>query len=569
MRKRVFSLLLVATMVISLAACGSAKETVESESAVAAEETKDETSGDAQSENTEPVTISLYPGNANLTSGQMGGYRGEYLLENGLILDVWAYSDEKKNAILASGDLPDVMYFNNQDDLKAITESGYLLDLEPYMEKMPFIAANDTLQSAMQFAKENVTGGVMSVVPLSTGAVIPANDTERFALKLNWEVYEAIGAPEFSNLQELIPILKQMQEYYPEAEDGSKTYAMFMSPSLDGTYFYGAYDYLTVCGYDAGKLPYFIEVDAVNESYDYILEDDSKYKEALAFYNQLYREGLYDPESITRERSNAVEKLAAGHALASWVSVPGFANAGLLPVWYEDCVISYPQVNPFGNGYYIAVNAKSENLDAALKFVDLLANPDSTLILGSGPQGELWDLDDSGNPILTEKGISYAVKGEAVTLEDGESFSGWPAMKPLNDGEVTSYGVTPGLAGWQETLDLLSDSETMEKWKATTGYNSFMEQLEDKDAIIKDPFHNGVDSFVAQPTDEQSLIISAGKELVVTASWQMIYAETDEAFEKIWTTLVEECEELGTRDIADWRREEYIKAEEKKASYFK
>lgn len=41
------------------------------------------------------------------------------------------------------------------------------------------------------------------------------------------------------------------------------------------------------------------------------------------------------------------------------------------------------------------------------------------------------------------------------------------------------------------------------------------------------------------------LTIDALRDVVVNASWKMVYAESDEEFESLWTQMVKDCEDLG------------------------
>jgi len=72
-----------------------------------------------------------------------------------------------------------------------------------------------------------------------------------------------------------------------------------------------------------------------------------------------------------------------------------------------------------------------------------------------------------------------------------------------------------------------------------------------------------VSKFVSIPDDLMQLTIDALRDIVVTASWQMVYAESDEAFEEIWDKMVSDCEGLGAQDIIDWRLEDLAAAKEK------
>ena len=108
--KRILGLLLALVMLLSMASFASAEEK-------------------------KLDVITLYPQNGNLTSGKLSGWLGDYFAEkHGLEIEVWAYSDDKTNAILASGDLPDIMYVN-ENIYETMINSGMLLNLEGYLDQ--------------------------------------------------------------------------------------------------------------------------------------------------------------------------------------------------------------------------------------------------------------------------------------------------------------------------------------------------------------------------------------------------------------------------------------------------
>ena len=102
--KRIAALGLTGAMALSMAACGGSSDSTTESASPEQASAASTTSGDSG----EVTTITLYPRDANLTSGVVTGYVGDYFASKGLSIDVWAYSDEKTNAILASGDLPDL-----------------------------------------------------------------------------------------------------------------------------------------------------------------------------------------------------------------------------------------------------------------------------------------------------------------------------------------------------------------------------------------------------------------------------------------------------------------------------
>ena len=563
--RRAISFILVLAMVGTLAACGNTKQTENKESSNVKESTVTSESKETQTseEVKEPVTITLYPSNANMISGELGGYVGEFLEEKGFKLEVWSFSDEKRNAILASGDLPDILYITDTVAINELANNGQIVDFDQYMDKLPNIANSETMRVANNYTREYITEGGLYAIPYDVGPGRNMTDTERRAVKLNWEVYEQIGAPEFSNLEELIDVLKQMKDAYPKAADGTETYAMHLFNNMDTNYFYAAFGIFCVMGYDHSGLGEFVEIDMVNESYDYILEDDSMYKYALWYLNQLMREGLIDPDSITTDRTTQHKRIEAGGALAGWGGVPGYEYAGYYPAYFDEVKSTYYSAQPYGTGY-IVVNAKSENLDAVMDFVNLMADPDAILVLRSGPQGELWDIDEKGNAYVTEKGMNWWVKGETAVLESGETYSLLNTAWIQSANAITSYGVPAGAEYWDDVLAAKADSELNRKWQATTGYNNYLEQLKDKGGWIEDSFHNNVAKFTTPLSDDQKLVKAAAKDIIVNASWQMVYAETDEQFEQIWDDAVKQCEGLGVKDLYEWTVADYKEAAAKR-----
>ena len=114
--KKVMALGMSAAMLAGYATTASAEENTSSEAAQ--EQTWDHLD-----------KITLYPSDTSTASGLVTGYKADALAKRGLEMEVWAFSDEKTNAILASEDLPDIMYVS-YDDMQTMIEGGMILNLE-------------------------------------------------------------------------------------------------------------------------------------------------------------------------------------------------------------------------------------------------------------------------------------------------------------------------------------------------------------------------------------------------------------------------------------------------------
>ncbi len=99
------------------------------------------------------TTISLYPANGSLSSGVVSGYLGDFFASKGLEVEVWAYSDEKTNAILASSDLPDIMYVT-AENLQIMIDSGMVLKLDEYIDQMPHVKADEEILVSLEYVMD-------------------------------------------------------------------------------------------------------------------------------------------------------------------------------------------------------------------------------------------------------------------------------------------------------------------------------------------------------------------------------------------------------------------------------
>jgi len=155
-----------------------------------------------------------------------------------------------------------------------------------------------------------------------------------------------------------------------------------------------------------------IPVAKKGSNYEFVY-DDPQYKVAYQWMNQMYREGLIDPEAITDKQERYKEKTKSGRIA---MNAGGFFNMDAHmwevldgptePAWFIE-TIPYPEVpgvdriganqivNPFPyNDVYISKNTK--NLDAILAFVDymLQPKPEQQQIANEGPPGVFWDWTD-------------------------------------------------------------------------------------------------------------------------------------------------------------------------------
>jgi putative aldouronate transport system substrate-binding protein len=156
--KRLILLVLSLVILMTMAACTIPQGTTGNNTNNAEKSTPTPVPTTAQPEPQKIERITLYPGNSATPSGLVEGYKAKIFAERNLEVEVWAFSDERTNAILASGDLPDVMYID-YERLVNMIEGGLVLDLEPYLNQIPHIANNSDIQTALNYARQFQSGG--------------------------------------------------------------------------------------------------------------------------------------------------------------------------------------------------------------------------------------------------------------------------------------------------------------------------------------------------------------------------------------------------------------------------
>lgn len=572
--KRPLALGLAGAMALSMAACGSsssstASSTVAESASESAESTTQFNIGEVGTTTSADVpTITLYPRDANLTSGLVGGYKGDYFASRGFNVEVWAYSDEKTNAILASGDMPDIMYIpaKNVDDM---IESGMLLNLDDYLDQMPHVQSYDGLDTALNYVREyrsNDTGSVY-VMPLVVGDnathYLASDTTERNAVKLNWAAYEAAGCPEITDMDSLLDATEAMLAAMPTAEDGNPMYGTVLNSGSDTSYWACMVMWYRMQGYLEQELPYLLEENMVDGTVESILSEDSMYYQGLKWYNSAYKRGLIDPDSISNDRATQKPKVDNGYTITPSGYLPGWANT-YMPYYVPGTKIYYNYTNTYGDSnYVIGINAKTENLEACLNFIDMLADPDAYLWIRSGPAGEIWDVDENGVATITETGIESAKKygtGGVFTTSSGEEIALWNTPWIVSDGgALTSYTDAEGnpranmTSTWTEMLEISTNNDAVRAWQKDTGYDTWMDWLNENNAYADSSALDDITTFVSIPDDVMQLTIDSIKDVVTTASWKMVYAESDADFDALWNQMVSDCEGLGAEDIISWR----------------
>ena len=207
----------------------------------------------------------------------------------------------------------------------------------------------------------------------------------------------------------------------------------------------------------------------LNGVYSSILETgrDSLYYKGLQWYNECFREGVMDPDSINNDRET--QKAKVEKSLACMIPSGTAAGwAGYLPVYLGDSnqqIFPEKWVNSYGADNYLVVNAECENIDAVLRAVDMLADSDFYFEIMIGPEGIYWEYDENGMVVPTESGLTATLNGEEAEI-NGEKVVLWMDSDRLSSDSYAETYIGPDggrefrtLADWIEVKIVNNDSE--------------------------------------------------------------------------------------------------------------
>ena len=580
--KRVLAMALATAMILT--ACGQKPAANTSESTKASESAPAKESEVKESEAaTETVidkdklpVITMYPANANLFSGLVTGHRSDFFAQYGFQLEVWAHSEEKTTAMLTSGDFPDMMYIDSfgVDGLETLIDTDKIINYDDYKEYLPNFFEdpyNEYVEDNFDRIRENWSAGTggLYLLPwqLGTSSNIYAQTStfDRNVPKLKWDVYEAIGAPEITDLWQLIDIAEDMLEYQQVDENGNKMYGTFLDTGMSGDRFGGMYLWYSWHGYAPSMHGNLCEVDLVNGTVESILEEDSLYKEGVRWYNEIYRRGLLDPDSISTDRNTQGAKIDEGLAMLPTGTLPGW------PTKYYEVFVPGTTVyfdytrEQMAACMGIVINKDSEYIEECLAFVNMLADPYCWLNINYGPEGVMWETEGNVMSITDEFAAWLKEKGNVnfFPMGDGTEWNTWNTSIPIMDGtpikdyvDINGEPLCALPTLWPDAQAITTDAANWTAWKETMDAEDLWDYCEKNDITVYQV--NAFEGVVTPtPSDEMALTKATIKDIIVPATWKMIYAETEAEFDQLWNQMVKDAMDLGAQDVIDWFKENY------------
>lgn len=520
----------------------------------------------------DPITVDVYDGLANYM-GIQGGWFGKIVKDkfnmelNIIAPNVAGGGDTLYNTRVSGGELGDLVVVDKGQQMDELVEGGLLLDAADYYEAMKNVPRYDPAVQHLNEGKEGVYG-----FPTSVSSLKPTEPSEglepTFGPYLRWDLYGKAGYPEIGTLEDLLPVLKDMQDAQPQADNGQKAYAISLFKDWDGNMMVTAKQPATLYGYDEMG---FVLAKADGSDYQSIVDSDSEYVRALKFYFGANQMGLVDPESTTQNYDTMFTKYQNGQVLLSWWPWLGQSayntdkNMGagkgfeLAPL-QDQQIFSYG-AEVYGGKQILGIGSGAEDPDRLAAFIDWLYSPEGVTMNASqtgaaaGPEGLTWELGEDGEPALTDFGTKVFREGGADVPAEWGGGAYTDGVSTLNVSTVLPKDVNPETEApynytfWPSYQEQVTNPLS-EDWSARMGdAASTMEYLQANDQLVVAPGS----SFTAPADDsEVEAIRSQVKAAIIEHSWKMVFAKSDAEFDSLLADMQKTVEGLGYATVLEF-----------------
>jgi putative aldouronate transport system substrate-binding protein len=536
-------------------------------------------SGGSAREESELITLDAYTQLANTSGYQPGWYAA--LLEDlfNVRLNIISDTEGVYETRVESGDLGDIVVWgSNGFEYKNAVALGLLFDweedalCETYGPNI-WENAQNALETNREISGDGHVYGVGHAIARSS----ENHQSFFYTWDIRWDLYARLGYPEVTDLDSYVDLMVQMKEINPVDIQGNEAYAVSLWPDWDGTMvmypkafataYYG-YDEMVIGVYDC-------ETGRLHGA----LERGGPYLTALRFFNQLYQNGLVDPDSATQTFDQMSERLRNGGVFFSIFNFSGSdgfnsqenmdAGMMMLPLAPSEARPPTYGMSVLGGNRIWSIGSESSHPELCMEILNYLFSPDGAMTIWYGLPGLHWYYDEDGYTHFTELGqickddSNYDLGGvEWVSPYTGNSYllgaSFVDGMLAINNltwardaGNPNSNGETFNSDFWR-SQQRPPVNEIEADWREVTGALNEQEYMENTDYVVIP----GTSYSESIRSDELEVTWRQVTTAIKNFSWRAIYAETDAEFDRIVETMIRLCNEYGYEDVLEWSENE-------------
>lgn len=567
-KKAVSIILSTAIIAASLSGCGNTSASNSTDVATGGTEATTATEGSSKYD--EFLTVDVFDSQANFQGIQSGWFakivKEKFNMELNIIApNVAGGGDTLYQTRSANGNLGDLIFINaDQGKLKDLVSANLLLDMTDYIPNCTNLQAR---VAAIQTCSSLAGVDGLWAVPSQTSLLSASDPTEATdptnAPSIRWDIYKQIGYPTIGTLEDLLPVMKQMQDVAGTSVSGKKVYAFSLFKDWDGDIMQNAGALTALYGYNPQG---FALYEVAGTDIQSMIDSNSQYVRALKFLYNANQMGLVDPESTSQNFDTVAAKYTDGAVLYSlwpWLGAgyyntadniaagKGFASATIQDGKY----VSWGN-NPSGsNTFAVMIGSKAKDPQRLADFIDWLYSPEGiemscTQTGGKcGPEGLTWEMKD-GKPVLTAFGIQAFVTMDQ-NLEVPEEWGGGTWKDGISALNYNSVGITEtnpdtgmnyNYSLWDDYIAQTQSPLSKDWSEQNDNYTSGIKYFKDKNLLEVSP---GVSFTATDYSTDISTIKEQCKQYIVQYSWQMVFAKDETEFNSLLKEMQDTVNGLG------------------------
>ena len=527
---------------------------------------------DSGSKSGEVLKVDVFDSLANYQGIQSGWYgklvKDKFGLELNIISPIVSGGGESLFETRSAGEeLGDIIMVGaGGGRAQDLVDAGLVQDITQYLEGEENLAKyREAIEASNRsWIKQEGLYMIPSEMTEQSGNVsCEAGGEPTTGVYFRWDLYKELGYPVMKTEEDMLPVLKDMQELCTESDSGKKVYAFSFFKDWDNILMEAARQGFSYYGYG---MEGFCLFKPDGSAYQDALADGSEYIRTLKLFFDANQMGLIDPESTTQDYDALYAKYQDGAVLYcpwAWYGKAAYnttehLNAGkafaFVPI--EDMEIysygCYPEGN--ANDLCIMIGKDAEDPQRIMDFIDWMYSPEgiNASMQGSGPEGLTWEKKD-GRPVLTEFGMEAVLGdgGKVTVPEEWGTGSYAEGKNQLNIKTVAPTEINPDTGVpytstmWESVLEM-DNTEISVDWKEKMGYNTPMEYLIANDKLLVSP---GLSVALPEEPADIVTIRSQCKSIVVEKSWQMIFAEDEAEFNALLTEMRDTVKGLGYDEL--------------------
>ena len=516
------------------------------------------------------IVVDVFDSLANFQGTQSGWFakvvKDKFNMELNIIApNVAGGGDTLYEIRSASGDLGDLLIIGaNNGRLENLVTAGLVIDMKDYLKGKDIMQYEFALRDLNNIVSEDGIYAIPS--ELSTNTPLTPSETSEltYGPYLRWDAYAELGYPKIETLEDLLPILKDMQELIPYGDTGNPTYAFSFFKDWDGNLMNNAKQPACLYGYDEIG---FVLAKADGSDYQSIISQDSMYIRVLQFYFEANQLGLVDPDSPIQNYDSLFDKYTDGDILFSiwpWLGQSAYntlahreEGKGFMLAPIEDMKIFSYGCKTTGNPQtVIAIGSNAEDPERLVDFIDWLYSPEGIQINGAqvsggtaGPEGLTWTMTENG-PVLTDFGVEALMNGEAKMPEEyggGYWADGISTLnfKPVAQGDLDPNGYPYAYSLWHSVVEM-ETTKLDRAWRSYMGADSTMEYLLENDQVMIAP---GCNYNTPGESAEITTMRNQCKRIIVEYSWKMIFAEDQKEYDALFVSMRDKVRSLGYDEV--------------------